>query len=162
MAGTLAPPPLQTPMVYLSTALGTVPGAMTREFYNWFLPLIQRVQTGAIGVNAVTIEAQTAAISNATAVLTANGVYRISWWLRVTAAAGVSSSLTVSVGYIQGGLTLSQSGAAVTGNTTSTVQSGSFVLRSDPGSPITFSVAYASVPAAAMAYQIDLIAEQLE
>lgn len=85
------------------------------------------------------------------------GLYRIDWYTRVTTAAGVSSSLTVTLGWTETAVALTSSGPAMTGNTTATNQSGSVLIRSDASAPITYATTYASNAATAMYYRIDFV-----
>lgn len=90
------------------------------------------------------------------------GAYRISWYARVTTAATTSSSLTVSFAWTDpDGTVLSGSGAAMTGNTTSTTQSGSVVIKVKGDTPISYSTTYASVGGTAMVFALSLMAEYL-
>jgi hypothetical protein len=87
------------------------------------------------------------------------GLYRVSWYLRITQAASSSSSVTVTIGWNDGG-PLQLSGAPVTGNTTATVQSGMFFIHIT-AAPITYSTAYASVGATPMQYALLLALESV-
>jgi hypothetical protein len=49
----------------------------------------------------------------------------------------------------------------VTGNLTTTVQSGILELRSDAVSPVTIAVAYVSVGATPCLFKVDVTAEQI-
>lgn len=90
------------------------------------------------------------------------GLYRVSWYARVTTAAGVSSSLTVTIGWTEGSVALSLSGAALTGNLVTSVQSGMVFLLIDDGSPITYATTYASNAAGAMKYTLVLNLERVQ
>lgn len=90
------------------------------------------------------------------------GLYRLTWYLRVTTPAGTSSSLTVAIGWIDGAVSCGFSGPAVTGNTTATVQSQTFMMHVDPATPVSYAVAYASVPAAAMQYALYFVLELVQ
>lgn len=90
------------------------------------------------------------------------GLYRISPYVRITVAAGVSSSLTVTFSWTDGGVSPSFSFPAITGNTTTTVQPDkSLVLEIDDGTPITYATTYASNPAGAMQYKLSITVERL-
>lgn len=156
----IAPPPLGTPVVSLDRKAG-FPGEITSAWADYIqLVLLNRLQSSAFVVKSVPLTAQHAAVG-ATALepSAASAVYRVSWYLRITTVDPVSSSATVSIGSTDGGIPISQSGAAVTGNTTATVQSGSVLVRADPSSPITYSVAYASNTPGTMQYRLDIILE---
>jgi len=89
------------------------------------------------------------------------GVYRVSWTLRITQAASVSASVTVTIGYSDDGIPITVAGPAVTGNTTTTVQSGAVTLRSDGAAPVTAQVAYTSVGGTPALFKIDVTREQI-
>lgn len=90
-----------------------------------------------------------------------SGLYRLTYYCRVTSPASVSSSLTVGFSWIDGGVTCSVSGTPVTGNTTDTTGSQTYMVRIDGGTPITFSTTYASNAANEMVYSLDVFLELL-
>lgn len=139
-------------------------GSILRIYEQWLLSLTTVLDTTPAVKASKHLTGQTAAVSTAAIPLASitQGIYRISYHLRITTAAGVSSSATVTIGYTSDGIACQQSGAAVTGNTTGTVQGNTFVVRADSGTPITYAVAYASNPANAMAFKFDVTAELIE
>jgi hypothetical protein len=158
----LSAPPLQTPIVELSKAPGAFPGQMTKAFENWLRALVKRAQSAAYqAVAAVSVSGQNAAIALTSLIPSANGRYRVSYHARVTTAAGVSSSLQVTITATEGGVTCNYADAAYTGNATNAPQSGSFVVKADPSTPLSYSTAYASNAAGAMVYTLDITVEQL-
>jgi hypothetical protein len=82
------------------------------------------------------------------------GLYQIQYYARITTADGTSSSLTVTFDWTDGGVAPSYSGAAMTGDTTTTIQSGIILIRSDALSPIRYSTVYASNTPGRMKYQL--------
>lgn len=139
-------------------------GVMSAPWARWIqLALIPRVQQAAPSIVAVRLTNQAASIG-ATAVVAAAtaGLYRVSWFVRVVQAATVNSAITVSVGFTDGSVSCSQSGAALAGNTTSTCQSGMVLLRAAGATPITFATTYASVGGVPMHYNLDVIVEQVQ
>lgn len=145
------------------TQVLTPRGYFSAAWSNWILlELLQRVQSNSPINTSISLSEQNAAIATSSLIPSASqGVYRISWFLRITTAATTSSSVTFSVQSTDGGVAISQSGAAVTGNTTSTIQSGSFLMRADAGTAITYDVAYASNAANEAEYEIDIRIEAL-
>lgn len=158
MATTTAPFPVRDPLAERST------GLMTMPWINWFTQLVLNANAAPARLVSVTATAQNAAIGTTSFALgaLASGLYRVSYMARITTAATTSSSLTVTVGFTNGGVTCALAGAAMTGNTTSTVQSGVFLLQIDQSTPVTYSTAYASVGATAMVYGLWLTAEQVD
>ncbi|MCX6550361.1 MAG: hypothetical protein NTY02_05020 [Acidobacteria bacterium] len=136
-------------------------GYVPRVWVSWLMALANQVDAAAFRLQTVSLTAQGAAITTTAvpiASLTA-GLYRVSYALRITRAATTSSSATVTIGWIDGTVTCGQAFAAVTGNTTATVQSGTVLLRCDNDGPITYAVAYASVGATTMQCALDLVVE---
>lgn len=151
---TLAPIPFNTPIVDRD-------GTLLRQFGQWLIALVTQVQSGVRQVASVTLSDQAASIGTTSLPLgtIAPGLYRISYHLRITQAATTSSSATVTIGYTTGAVSCTQAAAAVTGNTTSTVQGNTLVVKADQASALTYAVAYASVGATPMQYGITLAAE---
>jgi hypothetical protein len=136
---------------------------LPRVWIDWFTALTLRVDESALGFAPVELENQNASIGSTSLPLDtlSAGVYRISYYARITTAATTSSSLTVSFGATDSGVGVTFTGSAITGNTVSTVQSGTFIVRSDQAAPITYATVYASVGATAMVYRLDIVVEQL-
>lgn len=154
MAATLPPIPNTEPPIEPTTKLISGP------WYLWFAGLVARTQLGAQLLKIVTLTGQAASIGATTLNVTlAAGLYRVSWVLRVTTPATVSSSIAVTTSYTDEGLGVSQAGPAATGNTALTTQSGSFLAKSDAAAPVTFSTTYASVGGVAMVYKLDVTCE---
>jgi len=125
--------------------------------------LVSRVQNAPELRTAVVLTAQNAAIG-ATPIPLASvnaGRYRISFFARITTPDGVSSSLTISIGFTDGGVACTQSGAAITGNAVTSTQSGSLVVQSDANAPLTYAVSYASNTPGAMVYRLSVVCESL-
>lgn len=157
MAVVSAPPPGNNPMIDRADL------TVTRPWYQWLIALIDRVDNGARRVAVERVSAQAASIGT-TALpigLIAGGLYRVSWALRVTQAATSSSSLTVGLSWTDGTIACSLSGAAVTGNTTATTQSGTALIQVDQGTPVSYSTTYASSGATPMQYQVEIVLEQV-
>jgi len=136
---------------------------IAREADQWLQRLVDAVNRAPLSVGSTSIE-NASATTSTTAIPTptlVDGLYRVSYSLRITQAATVSSSATPTIGWTSGGVSCSQSGAALTGNTTATQQNAAFVINVDASTTITYAVAYASVGATAMTYSFDVIAEAL-
>lgn len=138
------------------------PFFISTEWLNWLQQsLVPRAESSAQVSAKLPLTNQSASIGTTPIPMTAiqPGLYRVSWYLRVTQAATTSSSIQVTLGWTDGAINCSRSGAAVTGNTTSTTQSGSEFIRIDGVTPINYSTAYASVGATPMKYRLDLLVE---
>lgn len=91
----------------------------------------------------------------------AGGLYRINYYVRVTQAASVSSSITVSFDWSDGGVAITYPGTAEAGNTTATYHSDTFPIHVDSLSPIRYSTTYASVGGTPMQYQLFCVLEAM-
>lgn len=89
------------------------------------------------------------------------GWYRVSYYLRKTINDGVSSSLTMTIGWTDHGQPLTQSGAALVTDTAQAQQNGSFLFYSDAVAPITYAIAYASNTPGAMKFNYGVVVEQM-
>lgn len=143
-----------------------VAGALTLflNWQQWFNELVQRVNLKPTRIGApVELSAQGASIGATAypAFTLSAGLYRVSYTARVTQAATTSSSLTVTIGWTEGGVSLTQAGAAMTGNTTGTQQNGTIVLRLDQAATITYATTFASVGGTPMRYRLDVLVEAL-
>ena len=119
------------------------------------------LKTGAVA--AIERTGENAAIATTAAFTTiSEGLYRVSWYVRKTTADGVSSSLTVTLGWTHRAVALTEAGAALATDAVTAQQSGSKLIRADASSDITFAVAYASNTPGQMVYEINVICEQVE
>lgn len=122
----------------------------------WITELYTAVKAMVRNIASVSIEDHAASIS-ATALPTPTipqGLYQVSYAARITQAATTSSALTVTIDWVDGGVACSQSGAAMTGNATSTQQSGFLLIQADSESVVRYSTTYASTGAQPMLYQL--------
>ena len=163
---TIASPPVNDSLIELDPL---VPSRRDPFFIakSWLLyvqdALAARVQQAPAILTSVALTNQSASIGATPIPLrsVSAGLYRVSVYLRITTPAGVSSSVTVSIGWIESGVALSTSFAAVTGNTVTTTQSAMLLVQSDANSPITYAVTYASNPAAAAMFRLSVTCEAL-
>lgn len=135
---------------------------VTDDWRWWFQGLKDGIDRAAQRVgSAVALTAQAATIA-ATALPTgtlAAGLYRVSWFLRITQAATTDSSVAVTIGATVDGVATSQAGEALTSNTVGAVQSGSVIVEADQASSITYAVAYSSTGATACQFALDVVVE---
>lgn len=90
------------------------------------------------------------------------GDYVFSYYARITTIDGVSSSLTVHLGWTEGAISLSLSGADMTGNSPTTVQSGTIPVFIDAATPLTYSTTYVSNTPGAMKYELRIKVQALQ
>ena len=136
---------------------------LPRVWIDWFTALTLRLDTQTQALNTVELSAQQASIGTTAIPLDvlSTGLYRITYYTRITTPATVSSSLIITLGWTDGSVSCTSSGAAVTGNTVSTVQGGTIMVRNDQASPLTYATTYASVGATPMQYALDILVEQI-
>lgn len=153
-------PPLQEPFEDVDLASGKGNGYFSRQWINWFDTVWSALARGSAVIKRLTKTEQTAAIAATALALgtLAAGLYRVSWYLRVTQAASVSSAVTFSVNHTDGGIACTQTAPALTTNNTGQPQSGSFMVKIDASAPVLYAVAYASV-GTPMQYALDLVVE---
>lgn len=138
------------------------PFFISTDWSNWLQQsLVPRAEESAQVTATVVLTAQSASIGTTPLPLTAiqPGLYRISWYLRITQPATVNSSIQLTLGWTDGAVNCTRTAAAVVGNTTSTTQSGSELIRIDGVTPINYSTVYVSVGATPMQYRLDLVVE---
>lgn len=138
-------------------------GWLTQAWVFWLRELATRVNAASPRLQVISLAAQSASIPTTPVPLgeLSAGLYRVGYTVRVTRPASVSSSLTVSVHWTSGGAGCSQSFVAVTGNTTSTTQSGNLVLRADRDTSLGYAVAYTSAGAVSAEFSLDVVVEAL-
>ena len=141
----------------------TESGLMTRAWVDWLASLQQTVDTAPVRLQSVELTSQTASVGATDISLgtITGGLYRLTYYARITTAAVTSSSLTVTLGWTDSGVSCSLAGAALTGNTTATVQTGTALVRADHASPLTYTTTYASNGAGEMVYSLDVIVEKV-
>lgn len=144
----LPPPPYDTDLVDTSRLITSV-------WSRWILTLITRIQQTPQTLKIVSLTAQNASIGTTAIPIGSQlaGLFFVSWYVRVTTAAGATSAVQVTIGHTDGGVSCAQSGTNLTGNTTSTFESGGpLLVRADQAIAPTYQITYASNPAGAMRY----------
>lgn len=152
---TLAPFPVHDPLVDRGARVA-------RHWRDWFLRVWDAINAAPQTVSVGTSSAQAAAISVTTLVTpTVAGLYRATWALRITQAATSSSSAMVVIGWTDGGVALTAAGPALTGNTVTSTDVGTVLLRADAATPVTLQVTYSSIGATAMQYAVSVVVERV-
>src|SRR5215813_4997807 len=160
-----APIPWNVAVIQLDPESGRpLPGyGLSREFGNWFqTSIVAPVSSATRSLSPVRLTNQSASIATTpipTATLPA-GLYRVSYYAAITTADAVSSSLTVTLSWTESANTKSLSGAAITGNTNTTVQSSTALIEID-GSPVSYSTSYASNTPEQMKYRLSVLLETI-
>lgn len=159
----LASLPTEAPLVEVGPT-GKPTEYLSRDWYLSLFARDQRLQAAPLILGTPTTLTSQSASIGATALslgTLTGGLYAFLWYLRITQAATVSSSLALTIAWLESAVSLSSTSAAVTGNTITTTQSGLLVVRSDAVGPITYATTYASVGASVMKYRLDVLGVQL-
>lgn len=153
----LVSPPTRVP------PLEGLPNPFAREWRNYLLSLQNVGQASPQILQETSVEAQTAAIATTPLALPgiSAGFYRVSVYYVTTTAAGVSSSLTVTIGWTDNAQPTSRSFPALVNGALASNGGGDLLIHTDDNSPITYAAAYASNPANQMAYNLGVIVEAL-
>ena len=143
---------------------GKLTGTITSYFRQWLLALTDRIGAAAQLLKVVTVPnvlaAGAAAIATTAAwTTTATGLYRLTYVLRVTQQATVSSNLQLTLGWTRAGIALPAVFAAIVNGGPTSVQSGSVLVRADNASDLTYATAYISAGATPMTYELDVAVE---
>lgn len=132
-------------------------GTMPDVWVKYFQSQSDRAsQSPSVQSNPVELSTQAASIG-ATSIPTGSlksGNYRVAYYARITRAATTSSSLIVTLGWTDGAVACSFAGAAMTVNSTSTIQSETKFIQIDAASPVTYATTYVSVGATTMQYKL--------
>jgi len=149
-------PPYYTPILQNGQDLVSVP------WLRYFEQQGQEVASASRSQASTSLSTQGAAIGATPILVTSStGLYRVTIYLRITRAASVSSSATVSIGWTDTGVAVTYTLPAVTGNTTTSFISETVMVRADGATGITYAVAYASVGGTSMQYSLDVVVEAL-
>lgn len=151
--------PANVPFVNID---GEAPGSLTEFGRLRWEELRNNAPNNSLITAPLLLVNQNAAIvtTNAYAVLV-DGLYEISWYVRKTTADGVSSSLTLTLGWTESGLPLTEAQAALGVDSTSAEQSGTKLIHVDANTALTFAVAYASNTPGQMKFRLDMCVRRL-
>lgn len=112
----------------------------------WLQSLVLAINNAAQLVGKASIDGATAdTVETPFAQSLSAGLYRVSYSLRVVTPASLSSALTASIAWTANGVAQSLSGAALTGNATTTEQNTVWTIAVDANTDVTYAVAYTSV-----------------
>ncbi len=153
-----------TPGLSATPPLDGLPNTFNFRWLRLFRDQGSQIAANPSRVTTITEATQSASIPT-TAIGTdplAEGLYRVSAYVRVTSPAATSSSIAVSIAWSDGGVTCSAVlVAAVTGNTTSSTGAGTLLVHIDASTPISYSATYASNAAAEMVYTLSIVLENM-
>ena len=138
-------------------------GLVTDPWVKWLQDNSNTLASAATINATVELTAQSASIG--TTSITSNvlpaGIYRVTYYARVTRAATTSSSFEITFSWVDDGVTVPITSAAMTGNTTSTFASSTLLIDIDNNTQCTYAVTYASVGGTSMTFKLDIVLESL-
>ena len=159
-----APIPLDEPIAEVEyDKRTTLKGYLTNAWTSFLTEMLDALDLapGRIGSASLTEQGASIGATDLTDGTAGAGVYRLTYYARISRAATTSSTLTVTLAWTDGGVSQSASGSAMTGNTTATHQSGTYLLYSDGASPITYATTYGSVGGTSMQYRLNVTLERV-
>lgn len=137
-------------------------GLCTDVWRKWLQSIVGEVQSSSVVTDSVVVSNQQGAVeSGLLAVVLNSGFYRVSVYVRVSSPASVSSSISVTLRWLDGGVACSYTPSAEIGNTTSAVNQYTWAGPVDAGTQITYDVNYASV-GSFMQYNLRLVLEKVQ
>lgn len=140
-----------------------IKGLLPPAWRSWFVGVKDALDKAPQRVGAVSLESQGAAIVTIavpTPRLSA-GLYRVTYYTRITRAATTSSSLQIGLGWTDGAVGQSFAATSLVGNTTTTYQTDSLLVRVDDGAVIVYGTNYGSVGGTSMQYRLDICVEKI-
>lgn len=138
-------------------------GLITRAWRLFLRQQNDSLSYATVNAGSVSKTVQQASIGATPVPMTVNvGFYRVSVYARRTQAATTSSDLKVDIGFTESGTSLTVTTGTDSTNTTTKVLTGSWVLRVDQTTTITYATTYASVGATPMQYRLDVVVEQVQ
>ena len=159
-----APLPIQERLIKVAVDMREkVPGFLEDVWIDFLQRMLDQINAGTWVRQNVGLATQGASIgaTDFSGGGLSAGLYRITYYTRITRAASVSSSLIVTFDWTDQGVSVSASGTAITGNTTSTFQSGTLMIYTDSNSPVRYSTTYVSVGATSMQYKLLVTLEEM-
>ncbi|MDA1095305.1 MAG: hypothetical protein O3A25_18895 [Acidobacteria bacterium] len=148
--------PVRDPLV-------TKDGFIERTWQVWFRNVRTDIDSAPLNIATKALTAQAATISTTALPLDLTaGIYRVSYYARITQAATTNSSLTVTLAWTETAVALSQGFTAMTGNTTTTQQNGTVMVVADANTSLTYATVYSSTGATPMQYRLTVVAERVQ
>lgn len=139
------------------------PFYMAKGWIVWlFESLVPRVQAASQYLITKTLTGQSASIGSTALALPvlAAGLYRISLYGRITTVDTVGSSLTVTAGWTEGGVAITASSAAATGNLTSTIALLSVLVSIDRATSLKYATTFTATTGDGR-YELIVVCEQV-
>lgn len=161
---TPAPIPWNVSVLQTDPNTGSLlPGfGLSKDFGNWLqTSIVAGVANAPSLYPVVSLTGQNASIASTPIPLPAlaTGFYRLSYYAEITTADAVSSSLQLTATFTHNSKTLTFSGTAMTGNTTTTIQTNVWTFLIDAASSISYATTYASNTPGSMKYALQILIE---
>lgn len=152
-----APPPLQDKVLGANGMFSDSWNKYISRFPDTFDAIPSRLYAVSLSTQGASISATDFSDGKLLA-----GLYRATFYARITRAATTSSSLTVTFAWTDGGVGVSYAGTAITGNTTASAGSATTMFKIDKNTAVTYATTYASVGGTAMQYAVDFVLEKIK
>lgn len=155
--------PIAEPEFFKGGQRNKLAGLVTKPWINWFnqFLLVMGLSSTRVGFAQATAQGASIGATDVAGGGVDAGVYRFSYYARITQAATTSSSLTVTLDWIDDGVAVAFSGAAIVGNTVDSFQSEVKLIVVDGFTPVRYSTAYASVGGTPMQYKLIVTLERV-
>lgn len=139
-------------------------GAASRYWVQWWTDLRQMAtDSPRVVVSPVALTGQGSSITTTSISpgQVAAGLYRFSYYMRLTTAASTSSSLITTLGWTDHGQALTVSGPGLTANLVTIPESYSIMMYSDALTPITYATAFLTVGITSAVYEFYAVLESV-
>lgn len=159
----LMPTPLDIAIAHVPGADGEKPTDVTTDesWLTYFLTQFRAFAEAMRALLVANVVNQGSAIGTTPMALGSGGRYLILLYLRITQPASVSSSVAVTLSWVDGAHACSKTFAAVVGNTVGTTDAQFFTMDLDAPGSVNFETAYASVGATPMQHKLRIHAVRL-
>lgn len=130
---------------------------------NWFNSILVRLLAATQIIGRVALLDQTAVVvaANLPAALPTTGLYRVSWYFRITRAATTSSAVRLTLGWVDATRAMTFQGANINGNTLDSYESGTLIVLADIDTFLTYAASYSSVGATSAGFELSITVEAL-
>lgn len=136
-------------------------GLVTDKWVDYLTQVVDTLFAAPLRQKVIVLTNQGASIGATSVGALSGGIFRVSYYTRITQPASTSSGLTVTIGWTESGVPLSLAGAAIIGNLVTSVQTNTYLIRADPASATTFATTYGSTGATPMLYRLEVTVEQI-
>lgn len=138
-------------------------GLLSPPWADYLSRMAQTVGAAATRISSVSLTSQLASVSptDISGGTLKEGLYRISYHLRITTPDGISSDLTVTLDWTDGGVAQSEVSKTVSTNTTDTRLHGDFLIHIDASTPVRYSTTIVT-GLGDLEYRLDVVLEVIK